>query len=223
MSWCCITTTMILIQLYTYTCGSKINNNDERTHFLRKIYLSHFLRNGYESVAKGLCVRGELETEQTATYWPSPSSFVFCSTSFSFCWAARSGSWGLLGAGSLDSFLSPTNSNCLSHRVISLFDIHLLPVSVAFTPNSTRPRSRLYLDIFDRMQLFLDWRLSGRSICYTGKKVWIYFNLHFVWMNVSSDDEQSWWIISTELNMIRKPQQIPQIIRFNIYLYIYLS
>ena len=63
-------------------------------------------------VAKGPCVRGELETEQTATYWP-PSSFVFSSTSFSFCWAAQ---WGvmmahspLLGAGSLYSILSPTN------------------------------------------------------------------------------------------------------------------
>ena len=46
------------------------HNNDERTHFFRKIYLSHFIRNGCERVAKGLCVRGELETEQTATYWP---------------------------------------------------------------------------------------------------------------------------------------------------------
>ena len=41
-------------------------HNDEWTHFFRKIYLSHFIRNGW----KGLCVRGELETEQTATYWP---------------------------------------------------------------------------------------------------------------------------------------------------------
>ena len=30
-------------------------------------YTSHTL---FERVAKGLCVRGELETEQTATYWP---------------------------------------------------------------------------------------------------------------------------------------------------------
>ena len=30
-------------------------------------YISHTL---FETVAKGLCVRGELETEQTATYWP---------------------------------------------------------------------------------------------------------------------------------------------------------
>ena len=40
------------------------HNNDERTHFLRKIYLSLL----FEMVAKALCVRGELETEQTAAY-----------------------------------------------------------------------------------------------------------------------------------------------------------
>ena len=43
------------------------HNNDERIHFFRKIYLSHFI---LERVAKELCVRGELKTEQTATYWP---------------------------------------------------------------------------------------------------------------------------------------------------------
>ena len=105
---CCIA----VIQLYTYTCGNIINNNDERTHFFRKIYLSHFIRNGCERVPKGLCVRGELETEQTATYWPSvPLSLA----------ALLSRSAGqlnrgvlrthspLLGAGSLYSILSPTN------------------------------------------------------------------------------------------------------------------
>ena len=56
--------------IYTYTCGNKINNNDKRTQFFRKIYLSHFIRKGCERVTKGLCVRSELETEQTATYWP---------------------------------------------------------------------------------------------------------------------------------------------------------
>ena len=75
-SMCCIVTTMIHIQLYTYTCGSKVNNNGDRPHFLRKIYLSHFIRKCCERVTKGLCVRGELEAEQTATYWPQvPLSF----------------------------------------------------------------------------------------------------------------------------------------------------
>ena len=98
-----------------YRCMRKHSqhNNDERTHFFRKIYLSHFIRNVCERVEKGLCVRGELETEQTATYSPPTSSFVFSSTSFSFCWAAQSGVLRahstLLGAGSLYSILSPTN------------------------------------------------------------------------------------------------------------------
>ena len=33
-------------------------------------YTSHFIRKVCERVAHGLYVRGELETEQTATYWP---------------------------------------------------------------------------------------------------------------------------------------------------------
>ena len=48
-TYCCIVTTMIHIQLYTYICGNIINN-DERTHFFRKIYHSHYskgLRKGY--------------------------------------------------------------------------------------------------------------------------------------------------------------------------------
>ena len=90
---CCIA--VIHIQLYTYTCRNKIKNNDERTHFFRKIYLSHFIRNGFESVAKGLCVRGNLETEQTATYWPPVplSSAALLSRSAGML---NRGSWGPL-------------------------------------------------------------------------------------------------------------------------------
>ena len=153
----------------TYTCGNKINNNVERTQFFRKIYLSHFIRNGCERVAKGLCVRGELETEQTATYWPPiPLSLA----------ALLSRSAGLLNRGSrvpialcwmlvlstasyLQLLLQLTEPLCGPG-----FDIHLLLVGVTFATNSTSPQSRLYPDIFDRMHLFLDRRLGRRSICY---------------------------------------------------------
>ena len=139
--------------------------------FLEKIYLSHFIRNGCERV---MCERWVRDWTNCNIMTPT-SSFVVCSTSFSFCWAAQSGvlraNSPLLGDGSLYSILSPTNwlqtnSNSLSHRVISLFDIHLLPVRVTSAPNSTHPQSRLYPDIFDRIHLSLDWRLGRRSICY---------------------------------------------------------
>ena len=65
MSLCCIA--VIHIQPYTYTCGNKINNNEERTRFFRKIYLSHFMWKGYERV---MCERWVGDWTETATYWP---------------------------------------------------------------------------------------------------------------------------------------------------------
>ena len=44
-----------MIQLYVYIYMRKHNQQQ----YFRKIYLSHFI---LERVAKGLCVRGELET-----------------------------------------------------------------------------------------------------------------------------------------------------------------
>ena len=74
----------------TYTCGNIINNNNERTHFFTKIYLSHFIRKGCKRVVKGLCVRGEFETEQTESYW-HPLPLTIAALLFSFCWAAQPG------------------------------------------------------------------------------------------------------------------------------------
>ena len=68
---------------YTYTCRNKINNNDERTHF-RKIYLSHFIRKGCERVMCERCVG-----DRTDCNILTPSSSVFSSNSFSFCWGAQ--------------------------------------------------------------------------------------------------------------------------------------
>ena len=76
--------------MYTYTCGNIINNNDERTHFFRKIYLSHFI---LRRVAKGLmlvmCERWAGDGDRLQHIDPK-----FLSTSSSFCWAAQPGSWG---------------------------------------------------------------------------------------------------------------------------------
>ena len=102
---------MLSDQYVTYTdaCSNKINNNDERTHFFRKIYLSLYskgLRKAYERV---MCERwvGDWTNCNILT----PNSSVFSSTSFSFCWIAQSGVMRahspLLDAGSLYSILSP--------------------------------------------------------------------------------------------------------------------
>ena len=78
---CCIA--VIRIQLYTYTCGNRINNNDERTHFFRKIYLSLY--------SKWLRKVWEV-TEQTATYWPPVPLFLAALLSRSA--DPNRGSWG---------------------------------------------------------------------------------------------------------------------------------
>ena len=84
------------------------HNKDERTHFFRKIYHLHFIRNGCERV---MCERWVGDWTNCSIL--TPSSFVFSSTSFSFCWVAQSGVLGahspLLGASSLYRILSPTN------------------------------------------------------------------------------------------------------------------
>ena len=79
--------------MYTYTCRNKINNNDEWTQFFRKIFLYHFIWNGCERVAKGLYVRGELETEQTATYWP-PAPLSLAALLSHSAGLLHRGSWG---------------------------------------------------------------------------------------------------------------------------------
>ena len=79
---------------YTYTCGNIVNTIMTNGHTSLEKYTSHTL---FEMVAKGLCVRGELETEQNCNIL-TPSTSGYSSTFFS--WAARSpglfnrGPWG---------------------------------------------------------------------------------------------------------------------------------
>ena len=103
---------LALNNLYRLICHkTKPNNNDEWTHFFRKICLSHFI---LERVPKELCVRGELETDQTATDWPQVPLTIVALLSHSAGLLNR-GSWGLKpSAGSWFSLprtatRSPTN------------------------------------------------------------------------------------------------------------------
>ena len=146
---------------------------NEQTHFLIKMYLSHFIR---ERVSKRLwkgwcwfCERGGLETGTDCYIFAQSSDHS--STSSSSCWAAKP--W--VTEGPLELVLTPRASNCdrkwlqlqleLSPRtapsrlwnlVIQLFDVHLLPLGVRIcTEFNHVHRSRWYSDIFDRMHLFL--------------------------------------------------------------------
>ena len=91
-------------------------------------YTSHTL---FERFAKGLCVRGESETEQPATYWPQGPLTIAAILSHSDGLLNRE-SWGPKPS-AVSWFLllqtaTRTPTNCLWHRV----------VGVASAPNSTR-------------------------------------------------------------------------------------
>ena len=125
----------------------------------------HFI---LERVAKGLCVRSELETEQTATYWPQvPLSLA--ALFFSFCWAAQPRvtedrkpsvwSWFSLprtatGTPTATDFnwLHLTQTVCGT----GLYN-YLTPTCFLWASqlNRIQPvhRSRWYPDVFDRMHL----------------------------------------------------------------------
>ena len=161
---------MIHIQPYTYIHAEAKSTIMTNEHTSLEKNTSHTL---FEMVAKGLR-KGyvwEVSWKLNKLQHIDPQ---FLYLLFSFCCVAQSGIQGPIALCRVlvlttASYLQLTDSNSLnflSHRVISLFDIHLLPVIVASVPNSTRPQSRLYPDIFDRMHLFLDWRLGRGSICY---------------------------------------------------------
>ena len=127
----------------------KINNNDERTQFFRKIYLSHFIRKRCERVAKGLCARGEWETEQTATYWPQVH-LTIAALLFLFCCAAQPRV--LRAQPSSETWFSlPRTATRTSIAWLQLTQLSVAPgyvivwhsptsCGVAIAPNSTLPR-----------------------------------------------------------------------------------
>ena len=124
-------------------------------------YTSHTL---FEMVAKGLCVRGELETEQNCNIL-TPSSSDYSSTSFLILLGYSTGSsegpafcWELVLTALNSNKLTPTY-NWPQLTQLSVAPGYIIvwrtPAScgVEIAPNSIHPRSRWYPDIFDRMHL----------------------------------------------------------------------
>ena len=168
----CLAESLWCIATYNYTY--KIMTNEYTS--LEK-YTSHTL---FERVTKGLCVRGELETEQTATYWPQVPLTIAALLPHSVG-LLNLGSWGpspLLGAGShcfelqleLQLQLTPTDPtlrgtelyNCLTttcflwRRNCTEFN----PSTIKVIPWYHRPDAHVIY-----IGLSLNWQLSRVSIC----------------------------------------------------------
>ena len=119
-----------------------------------------------------MCERWVEDWTKTATYWPlallAIAALLFHSAGLLNRGSLRatsplSGSWFSLPR-TATSWLQLTELPVAPGYIIVWN--HLLPVSVTFAPNLTRPQSRLSPDIFDQMHLFPDRRLGRRSICY---------------------------------------------------------
>ena len=123
-----------------------------------------------------LCVRGELETEQTSTYWPQVPLTIaeLLPHSAGLLNLGPEGQSPLSGAG------SHSVGNCDWDWTATLTPTQFeLPVAPGFIIVWHPPTSRGHRmctefnpsagqdDIFDRMHLFLDWRLGRGPICYS--------------------------------------------------------
>ena len=131
------------------------------TQFFRKIYLSHFIRNGTKGL---LCERWVGDWTKPAAYCPSALLAIAALLSHS-AELLNPGPWGPSSLLSLGSHFSNCNnwlqtliSNSLELLVAPgyiIFWLTIASVSVASALSSTHPQSRLSPDIFDRMhQLF---------------------------------------------------------------------
>ena len=124
-----------------------------------------------------LCVRGELETEQTATYWPQVPLTIAALLPHSVGLL----NWGPEGPSLLSGAGSHSTGNCDSNWLQLKLQLTqticdtwlyncLMPTCFLWASHLHRiqpvHRSRWYSDIFDRMHLFLDWQFGRRSICY---------------------------------------------------------
>ena len=102
-----------MIHIHAETKSTKMTNENTS---LEK-YTSHTL---FERVAKGLCVRGKLETGQTATYWPPVPLSLATLLSHSAGLLNRR-SWGprplLVLTASNCNKLTPTNSTLRGARL----------------------------------------------------------------------------------------------------------
>ena len=137
------------------------HNKDERTKFFKKKYTSHFIWKGYERATKDYVREVNWRLNKDCNIL-TPTLLVIAAFLSRSLGLLNRGPEGPASAGSEShssnwntdfKLWSPANSTSLSRRVISLFNVHLLPVASQFALNSTCWQSRLSTDIFDWMHL----------------------------------------------------------------------
>ena len=142
------------------------HNNDERTHFFRKIYLSLYLKGLWKVYVWEVSWR----LNKAATYWPP--ALLAKTVLLSHSGLLNQRPWfSLLELQPLtpNSDLQLTRTSCST----GLYNFWRPPasVSIASALNSTCPQSRLSPDIFDWMHLLFTqvhfyFDSSAGSVCY---------------------------------------------------------
>ena len=132
------------------------HNNNERIHFIR---------NGCERV---MCERWV--GNRTNCNILTPSSFVFSSTSFAFCWLLNRGSWGPID---LCCVLVLSTASYLQLDWLQLLEPPVAPGYIIFWRRPASCALHICTQFnpstvkgYTLMHLFLDWRLGRRSLCY---------------------------------------------------------
>ena len=157
-------------------------HNDDTIKTSGHIYLSLY--------SKGLCVRGELETEQRLQHIDPPQLFWLSQPFFSVLLGCSTGGLGAqpqLGHGFHSRVFPPTDLNFLSTGLYNnLTSTYFLRAS-HFTLNSTRRQSKLSHDIIDRTHLlftqvhFPFWQLGRGQYATTVVEL---FNHSWWWIRV---------------------------------------
>ena len=153
------------IVTYTYACGNIINNNDERTHFFRKTYLSHFIWKDCERV---VCERWIGDWTDCNILTPSSSGH---SSTSSFCWAAQPESWepkpSVSSWFSLPQTATRTPTNCLQlTQAVSGTRLYncLTPTCVLWAPQLHRIQLVKVIPWCLRPDASVSWLTAGSKV-----------------------------------------------------------
>ena len=136
-------------------------------------YTSHTL---FEKVAKGLCVRGELETEQTATYWP-PVPLSLAALLSRSAGLLNWGSWGPIALCWVLVLLSPTEPVCGTRLYNCLMPTYFLWASHLHPIQSVHSQGYTLISLTGCTCSLIDVWIGGQYV--TWQSIWEKRNSEF--------------------------------------------